>query len=63
VGSSLEAQNSEVNHGAKSLFFGVEVGEGVVKNGTVMPPSEPPRKGGQSEVLVIPEEVKHYAQG
>jgi hypothetical protein len=66
AGGGLEPPNAEVNPGvesAKSLFFGVEVGEGVADHGTVTPPSEPPRKGGQKEVLTIPEEAKHYAQG
>ena len=45
---------------AKSLFFGVEVGEGVADNRPVSPQSEPPRKSSQSEVLVIPKEVEHH---
>jgi hypothetical protein len=35
---------------AKSIFFGVEAGEGVADNRPVSPPSQPPRKGSRSEV-------------
>jgi len=58
-----EPQDAEVNPGvesAKSLFFGVEVGEGVADNRPVSPPSEPPRKSSQSEILVIPKDVEHH---
>lgn len=61
---SLDPQSAGVNPGiesAKSLFCGVEVGEGVADKGLLAPPSEPPRKGGQKEVLIVPEEIKHYA--
>jgi hypothetical protein len=34
---------------AKSIFFGVEVGEGVADNRPVLPPSEPSRKSSQSK--------------
>jgi hypothetical protein len=57
VESNLEPQNAEVIPGvesAKSLFFGVEAGEGVADNRPVSPPSEPPRKSSQSEILMIP---------
>jgi hypothetical protein len=47
---------------AKSLFFGDEVGEGVADNRPVTPSSELPRKGSQSEILMVPEEVKHHAE-
>jgi hypothetical protein len=47
---------------AKSLFFGVEVVEGVADNSLVSPPCELPRKGSQSEILIVPEEVKHHAE-
>jgi len=46
---------------AKSIFLGVEVGEGVADNRPVLPPSEPPRKSSQSEVLMIPKDVEHHA--
>jgi hypothetical protein len=65
VEGGLEPQNAKVNPGvksAKSLFFGVEVGEGVADNRSVTPPSELPRKGSQSEILMVPEEVKHHAE-
>jgi hypothetical protein len=61
---SLEPPNAEVNPGvesAKSIFFGVEAGEGVAGNRPVMPPSEPPRKSSQSEILMIPKDVEHQA--
>jgi hypothetical protein len=61
---SLEPQNAAVNPGvepAKSIFFGVEAGEGVAGNRPVMPPPEPPRKSSQSEILVIPKDVEHHA--
>jgi hypothetical protein len=45
---------------AKSIFFGVEVGEGVADNCPVLPPSEPSRKSSQSEVLMIPKDVEHH---
>jgi hypothetical protein len=45
---------------AKSLFSGVEVGEGVADNGSVSSPVEPPRKGSQSEILMIPKDVELY---
>jgi len=47
VEHSLEPRNAEGIPGvesAKSIFFGVEAGEGVADNRPVMPPSEPPRK-------------------
>ena len=59
-----ESQNAAVNPGvesAKSIFFGVEAGEGVAGTRPVMPPSEPPRKSSQSEVLMIPKDVEHHA--
>ena len=59
-----EPQNAAVNPGvesAKSIFFGVEAGEGVAGNRPVMPPPEPPRKSSQSEVLMIPKDVEHHA--
>jgi hypothetical protein len=58
----LEPQNAEINPGvesAKSLFFGVEVGRGIRQGISAF---EPPRKGGQKEVLIVPEEMKHYAE-
>ena len=61
----MEPQNAEVNPGvesAKSLFFGDEVGEGVADIGPVTLPTEPPRKGSQSEILMVHKEVKHYAE-
>jgi hypothetical protein len=64
VEEQLEPQNAGFTPGvesAKSLFFGVEAGEGVADNRPVSPPSEPPRKGNQSEVLVIPKDVEHRA--
>ncbi|HEX4604360.1 MAG TPA: hypothetical protein VH724_10225, partial [Candidatus Angelobacter sp.] len=57
VEGSFEPQNAEVNSGvesAKSIFFGVEVGEGVADNHPVTPPSEPARKSGQKEILMVP---------
>ncbi|MFL6313062.1 MAG: hypothetical protein ACJ71W_13250 [Terriglobales bacterium] len=60
----LKGQNAEGIPGvesAKSIFFGVELGEGVADNRPVMPPSEPPRKGSQSEVLVVPKDIEHHA--
>ena len=64
VESSLEPRNAEGNPGvesAKSIFFGVELGEGVADNRPVSPPPEPPRKSSQSEVLMIPKDVEHHA--
>lgn len=64
VESNLEPQNAEGIPGvesAKSIFFGVEAGEGVADNRPVSPPSEPPRKSMESEILVIPKDVEHYA--
>jgi hypothetical protein len=61
-----EPQNAAVNPGvesAKSIFFGVEAGEGVAGNRPVMPPPEPPRKSSQSEVLVVPKDVERHAGG
>ena len=61
---SLEPQNAEGIPGvesAKSIFFGVEVGEGVADNRPVMPSPEPPRKSSQSEVLIIAKDVEHHA--
>ena len=58
-----EPQDAEVNPGvesAKSIFFGVEAGEGVADNRPVSPLSEPPRKSSQSEVLVVPKDVEHH---
>jgi hypothetical protein len=46
---------------AKSIFFGVEPGEGVADNRPVLPPSEPPRKSSQSEILMVPKDVEHHA--
>jgi len=64
VEDRLEPQNAEGIPGvesAKSIFFGVEAGEGVADNRPVSPPAEPPRKSMESEVLVIPKDVEHYA--
>jgi hypothetical protein len=64
IESSLEPQNAEGIPGvesAKSIFFGVEPGEGVADNRPVSPPAEPPRKSSQSEILVIPKDVEHHA--
>jgi hypothetical protein len=64
VENSLEPQNAEGNPGvesAKSLFFGVEVGEGMADNRPVMPPAEPPRKSSQAEILVVTKDIEHYA--
>ncbi len=64
IESSLEPQNAEGIPGvesAKSIFFGVEPGEGVADNRPVSPPAEPARKSSQSEILVIPKDVEHYA--
>jgi len=61
----VEPQDAEVNPGvelAKSIFSGVEGGEGWGDNRPVSPPAEPPRKSSQSEVLVIPKEVEHHAR-
>ena len=63
VEDRLEPQNAEGNPGvesAKSIFSGVEPGEGVADNRPVSPPPEPPRKSSQSEVLVIPKDVEHH---
>jgi hypothetical protein len=63
VENSLEPRNADGNPGvesAKSIFFGVEAGEGVADNRPVSPPAEPPRKSSQSEVLVIPKDVEHH---
>jgi hypothetical protein len=63
VEGSLEPQNAEGIPGvesAKSIFFGVEAGEGVADNRRVSPPAEPPRKSSQSEILVIPKDVEHH---
>ncbi|MBZ5506346.1 MAG: hypothetical protein LAO78_12875 [Acidobacteriia bacterium] len=60
----LEPQNAEGIPGvesAKSIFFGVEPGEGVADNRSVSLPSEAPRKSSQSEVLIVPEDVEHHA--
>jgi len=65
IEDGLEPQDGEGIPGvesAKSIFFGVEAGEGVADNRPVLPPSEPPRKCSQSEVLAIPKEVEHYAE-
>jgi hypothetical protein len=43
---------------AKSIFFGVEAGEGVADNRPVAPPSEPPRKSSQSEVPGVPKDLE-----
>ena len=62
----LEPQKAEGIPGvesAKSIFFGVEPGEGVADNRPVMPPSEPPRKGSQSEVLMVHKDVEHHLGG
>jgi hypothetical protein len=59
----MEPQNAEGIPGvesAKSIFFGVEAGEGVADNRRVSPPAEPPRKSSQSEILVIPKDVEHH---
>ncbi|HSK43465.1 MAG TPA: hypothetical protein VLA83_06205 [Candidatus Binatia bacterium] len=65
VEDSLEPRKAEGIPGvesAKSIFFGVEAGEGVADNRPVMPPAEPPRKNSQSEVLVVSKDVEHYAE-
>jgi len=59
----LEPQSAEGIPGvesAKSIFFGVEPGEGVADNRPVLPPSEPPRKSSQSEILMSPQDVEHH---
>jgi hypothetical protein len=64
VEQGLEPLNAEGNPGvesAKSIFFGVEPGEGVADNRPVSPPPEPPRKSSQSEILVIAKDVEHHA--
>jgi hypothetical protein len=64
IEDSLRPQNAEGIPGvesAKSIFFGVEAGEGVADNRPVSPSSEPPRKSSQSEVLVVPKDVEHHA--
>jgi hypothetical protein len=64
VENSLEPRNADGNPGvesAKSIFFGVEAGEGVADNRPVSPPAEPPRKSSQSEVLMIAKDVEHHA--
>ena len=43
---------------AKSIFFGVEAGEGVADNRPIAPPSEPPRKNSQSEVPGVREDLE-----
>jgi hypothetical protein len=63
VEDRLEPRNAEGNPGvesAKSIFFGVEPGEGVADNRPASPPPEPPRKSSQSEVLMIPKDVEHH---
>ena len=63
AGEGMEPQEAEVNPGvesAKSIFSGVETGEGVADNCPVPPPSEPPRKSSQNEVLMVPKEVEHH---
>jgi hypothetical protein len=63
IGERSGPQNGEGNSGvesAKSIFFGVEPGEGVADNRPVSPPAEPPRKSIQSEVLMIPKDVEHH---
>ena len=62
----LEPQKAEGIPGvesAKSIFFGVEPGEGVADNRPVSSPPEPPRKSSQSEILVIPKDVEHHLRG
>jgi hypothetical protein len=64
IGERSEPHNAEGIPGvesAKSIFFGVEVGEGVADNRPVSPPSEPPRKSSQSEILMIPKDMEHHA--
>ena len=64
VEKSSEPRNGEGNPGvesAKSIFFGVEPGEGVADNRPVSPPPEPPRKSSQSEILIIAKDVEHHA--
>jgi hypothetical protein len=64
IGERSEPQNAEDIPGvesAKSIFFGVEPGEGVADNRPVSPPSEPPRKSSQSEILMVPKDVEHHA--
>jgi hypothetical protein len=64
VESNLEPQNPEGIPGvesAKSIFFGVELGEGVADNRPVMPPPEPARKSSQSEIPMIAKDVEHHA--
>lgn len=63
VEDSLEPENAEGIPGvesAKSIFFGVEPGEGVADNRPVSTPPEPLRKGSQSEILVIPKDMEHH---
>jgi hypothetical protein len=62
----LEPQNPEGNPGvesAKSIFFGVEPGEGVADNRPVSSLPEPPRKSSQREVPGIPEHLEQQAGG
>lgn len=64
VENKLESRNAEGIPGvesAKSIFFGVEAGEGVVDNRPVSPPSEPPRKSSQREVPGGPEDLEQCA--
>jgi hypothetical protein len=64
IGERSEPQSAEGIPGvesAKSIFFGVEPGEGVADNRPVSPPSEPPRKSSQSEILMVPKDVEHHA--
>ncbi|HET9167152.1 MAG TPA: hypothetical protein VFP11_14230, partial [Candidatus Angelobacter sp.] len=64
IEDGLEPRNAEGNLGvesAKSIFFGVEPGEGVADNRPVSPPPEPPRKSNQSEILIIAKDVEHHA--
>lgn len=59
----IEPQEAKVNPGvesAKAIFFGVAEGEGVADNRPVSPPSEPPRKSSQREVLMVPKDVEHH---
>ena len=65
-GTDRAPQNAEGIPGvesAKSIFFGVEPGEGVADNRPVSPPPEPPRKSSQSEVMVVPKDLEHHLRG
>jgi hypothetical protein len=50
VGETGVTEGNPGVESAKSIFFGVEAGEGVADNRPVSPPSQPPRKSSRSEV-------------